>query len=429
MYALRHNGGRLYRFIAEQILGITLTTAPAAFLVMTGMIALAIVTFACSSPTATEPIHERETLPLTPTNTPTPTATPTPQPTPTLLPPVTLEEPEDGSCLACGSEARPCWSCTYDLQPGELYRLEVYAAKENYPRFYYTTEDYYSLTNLSPGEYDWGVDIVRSSRRKYEQVSGESARYHFEIVPPPVVHNISPTCTVQGTGVTVVVSGENFTHSVALTIGVPVEVAFGDSSTITATIPITLEIGEYPVIVEGSTDGDVSSVFFAVNERPKDGGPVKCAPWNPATPIPSAAPPGYDPYAACIVECCAPAPKLVGPEDGAEPRFGTPVELKWTWDYCLPPGWQFGVRISAAYPPHSYRYEDNPKLISCENGKAIGRYPLPEDSRCRHTPGTCYWNIAVVRSLGNDKWERLSEESEIRSFTVQEREKDKETDW
>jgi hypothetical protein len=142
--------------------------------------------------------------------------------------------------------------------------------------------------------------------------------------------------------------------------------------------------------------------------------PPRSQPWNPLTPVPTA-PPDYDPRAACVVRPCAPAPQLDGPQDGVEVAFGSTVELKWRWAYCLPAGWKFAVRISDVYPPHSYRYEDNPVLISCQDGKAIGRYPVGREFTTR--PGTYYWNIAVVRSVAAG-WERLSEQSEIRSLTV-----------
>jgi uncharacterized membrane protein YgcG len=145
--------------------------------------------------------------------------------------------------------------------------------------------------------------------------------------------------------------------------------------------------------------------------------PPALSPWNPAIPVPTA-PPGYDPNVACVVNPCAPAPQLIDPQNGTEFIVNSSIELRWEWAYCLPPEWKFAIRISETSPPHSYRYEDNPKLISCENGKAVGRYCLPEDSRFRNTPGTYYWNIAVARSVEGG-WERLSEESETRSFIVQ----------
>jgi hypothetical protein len=148
-------------------------------------------------------------------------------------------------------------------------------------------------------------------------------------------------------------------------------------------------------------------------------------PWNPGTPVPTA-PVGYNPHVACVIKPCAPAPGLDEPQNGTEFEFGKSVELRWGWNYCLPPGWKFAVRVSAAYPPESYRYVDNPVLIHCQDGGTIGSFFVGKDGVGEEfimNSGTYYWRIAVVRSLGEERWERLSEESEIRSFTVQEREK------
>jgi hypothetical protein len=309
------------RFIAERLC-VTSTTVPATFLVIAGLAALVMLSNASCGSSVPTTTPERKRPTPTPTYTRTPTAPPAP--TLTLLPPVTLEEPEDGSCLACGSEVRPCWSCTYDLQPGELYRLEVHAARENYSRFYYTTEDYYSLTNLSPGEYDWGIDIVRSRRREYEPASYESARYHFEIVPPPVVRSISPTSTVRGTGVTVTISGENFTHPLILTIGVPLQATFVNTSTITVTIPITLEVGEYSVIVRDSLGQGKSYASFAVSKPPTP------------TPIPVPTRPVYPP-----------------PVLGAVDIFGSDVTFHWSWTGNLADNDYFALRVGIGTPGES----------------------------------------------------------------------------
>ena len=74
-------------------------------------------------------------------------------------------------------------------------------------------------------------------------------------------------------------------------------------------------------------------------------------------------------------------------------------------------------RGSRCYPPGSRRYEDNPILIKCKDGKTEGTYPVREEFTTR--PGTYYWNIAVARSVAEEwKWECLSETSETRTFTV-----------
>ena len=134
-------------------------------------------------------------------------------------------------------------------------------------------------------------------------------------------------------------------------------------------------------------------------------------------PVPTA-PPGYNPYEACVVSPCAPAPQLGEPQDGTKFTAKSKIELKWTWTYCLPPDWKFAVRISGDYPPHSHRYEDNPVFISCQDGKTTGRYLIDEDSAFSANAGTYYWNIAVARSVEGG-WERLSEESEIRMYSVE----------
>jgi hypothetical protein len=410
MYAPRRNGGSLHRFIAEQILGITLTTAPAAFLVMTSMIALAIFSFACSSPTPTEPIHERETPKLTPTLTSTPTLTPTP--TPELLPPVTLDEPEDGSCFGCGSEVVLRWDCPRELQAGEFSRLRVRWKEQD--SFTYHEEYYHTLIDPPPGEYNWAVAMVRATAQdEYVLLNEESAWRSFEIVSPPVVHSISPTCTAQGTSVTVVVSGENFTRSLALAIGIPFPATFVNSSTITTTIPTTLEAGKYPVIVKDSLGQGDSFASFTVSESTPVLSEPALPPWSPATPVPTA-PPGYNPIEECVVPVCAPAPMLIEPLGGTQFAYGGGPELKWSWTYCLPDGWKFAVRVSLVVPPSSISYVDSPNLVSCHNGKTIARFPLGDLIK---EPGIYYWNIAVVRSVGFG-WERLSYESEVRSFEV-----------
>lgn len=304
---------------------------------------------------------------------------------------------------------------------GEAYQLSLRGSDSF---LVYLGRDHFTLSGLSPGKYNWTVAVVRSTASdEYVAVSEQSDSYDFEILPPaPVVKVISPTSTFQGTSVPVVVSGENLTHSLALTIGVPLQATFVDTSTITATIPITLEVGEYPVIVRDSLGQGDSYAFFIVSEPIPPPLPSKPSPWNPATPIPSVAPPGYDPHLTCVVESCAPAPQLVGPENGVEVRFSSTIHLQWMWDYCLPPEWKFAIRISDASPPHSYRFEDNPLFISCQDGRTIGRYPVGKEFTAK--PGTYYWNIAVVRSVDYGGWERLSGESEIRVFTVVEPSKD-----
>jgi hypothetical protein len=333
---------------------------------------------------------------------------------------VTLKEPQDGLCFDCGSEVPLRWSCPYILEAKDYYRLDVWGKeRSSFPsQRTYHKGNCSTLANLSPGIYNWAVTVVRSiDRGKHMLLSEESDGFSFEIAPPaPVVHSISPTCTVQGTGVTVVVSGENLTRSLAFTVGVPLKATFVNSGTITATIPITLEVGEYDVIVKDSLGQGDSYASFLVSELVPLTPQSASLPWDPAKPVPTA-PPGYNPTWACVVNPCALAPQLIDPQDDTEFAINSSVELRWEWAYCLPPEWKFAIRISETSPPHSYHYEDNPKLISCENGKAVGRYRLPEDSRFRTTSGTYYWNIAVARSVEGG-WERLSEYSETRWLVV-----------
>ncbi len=145
-------------------------------------------------------------------------------------------------------------------------------------------------------------------------------------------------------------------------------------------------------------------------------------PWNLQTPVPSA-PPNYDPNTACVITPCAPAPQLVGPPDGAEFPAGSRIELKWTWPYCLPSGWRFAIRVSRENPPHSYQYVDygygGGGLVVCEGGKTSGTFYIESTSAFSVDTGTYYWNIAVARHVDAPwEWERLSENSEIRSYRV-----------
>jgi hypothetical protein len=222
---------------------------------------------------------------------------------------------------------------------------------------------------------------------------------------------------VEGRGEQVVVSGENFTTPITLTIDIPLQIIDVDPKAITATVPATLTVNEYPVIVQDSNGRVVSStVSFTVKEAVI--APPVTLLWNCQAPVPPA-PPRYDPSKACVVTPCAPAPQLVGPDNGVEFIVGSTVEFRWTWDCCLPPSWKFAVRLSTDSTPRSYQYID--ALGSCEGGKSVVSYPIKIDSstcdRFTTIPGTYYWNIAVTRSVEGG-WERLSEGSEIRRFTV-----------
>jgi hypothetical protein len=226
------------------------------------------LSFACNGPTPTEtqPPHIRT---LTPTfiDTPSPTASLTPSSTP--FPHVTLTGPENGTEFDWGSEITLRWSYPYGLQDEEYYRLRG-QAKGPRSFLFYHDEEHFTLPDLSPGEYEWAVAVVRSiGEGMYVLVSEESDWWRLTAAPPiPVVHSISPTSTFKGTSVPVVISGENFTHSLALTISVPLQATFVNSSTITATVPMTLEVGVYPVIVTDLNGKGVSYAVFIVKKRP-----------------------------------------------------------------------------------------------------------------------------------------------------------------
>jgi len=310
------NCSKLRRFIIERA-GIISADMPAAFLLTTLLTALALfLTLTGCSSTPAPPINTR--LP-TPTDTPTPATSPTG--TPTLLPPATLEGPENGSCLECESEVRLYWSTPYVLQPNEYYRVRVWA-KGRYSAFHYHKEDHFTLPSLLPGEYNWSVAIVRSTAQdEYELVSEESEWYSFEIVPPPVVRGISPMSTMQGTSVAVVVSGENFTRSLALAIGVPLQASFVNSSTITATIPTTLEVGKYSVIVKDSLGQGDSYASFTVSERP--------------TLVPTV------------------QPRYAQPVLGGVDIFGSDVTFHWSWTGNLAAHEYFALRVGIGTPRES----------------------------------------------------------------------------
>jgi len=218
-----------------------------------------------------------------------------PHPTPhiQLLSPVTLETPEDDLCVECGAELNLCWNHIHELLANEYYRLQVWVTGQD-SSAYYPKEKRFTLPDLlPPGEYNWTVVIVyRTGPDTYEQVSEESERHHFHVVPPfPVANSISPTSTLQGTAVPVLVSGKNFTTSTALTIGVPLQVILVDSGTITATVPAALRAGVYAVTVQDSMGkGVTSTVFFTVTKPPAPTAtptmpPMTVSPTPPPVPI------------------------------------------------------------------------------------------------------------------------------------------------
>jgi len=317
------------RDFASGYFGITSTVTPATFLIVTSLVVFIILSgLACGGPTPAEtlPPHIR-TLTPTPTDTPSPTVIPTP--TPTLFPPVMLTGPESGSEFDGGSEVTLRWSYPYALQAGEYYRLRVQAEGQNISVFYHS-EDHFTLPAFPSGKYEWAVAIVRSTGEdRYELVSQESDWYGFEIAPPkPVVHSISPENTVRGRGAQVVVSGENFTRSLTIVIGVPLPTTFMDPGTMTATIPMTLAAAKYPVLVQDATGASISSapstVFFTVETPP---------PVPRATPKPT--PRSYPPIELLGIDVIA-----------------SNVTLKWTWSQTLAADEWFAVRVGIG-EPHS----------------------------------------------------------------------------
>jgi len=135
---------------------------------------------------------------------------------------------------------------------------------------------------------------------------------------------------LRGTGGPVVISGENFTYSLALTISVPLQVVFVDSSTITTTIPTTLEVGEYPVIVTDLNGKGNSHASFTVEDKPTLT-PTRL----PKTPMPTT--PVYPP-----------------PVLGWGGIIGCNVTFRWEWPRTLAEDEWFAVRVGKVPDePHS----------------------------------------------------------------------------
>jgi hypothetical protein len=338
------------RFITGH-LGTSAVDMPAAFLIIASL-AMLVMVFApaCASPSSTSP-------PPSPHLRPTPISTeplppnvdPPTKPPPTLRSPVTLTEPENGSCLTCRSNLTLRWSCPDGLQEGEYYRLRV---KGQNSSVYYCPQDSYHLSVPSPGEYRWAVAIVRSTGSdEYEPVSEESDWYRFEIAhPAPIVHSISPTTTVKGTSASVIVSGHNLTRAVAITIGVPLEASIVNSSTITATVPTTLEVDEYPVVVKDSLGQGESYASFTVSEPPP-------------TPVPVTPRPVY------------PQPVLGGLDIN-----GHDVTFHWSLTRSLGDDDHFALRVGIGTPGHS--------LLWTEDYQASWRF---------YEQGDYVWEVAICR--------------------------------
>ena len=366
------NRSRLCRFIAEH-LRITSPTVPAAFLIITCLAVLGVLSsLSCSSPTPPAII----TRPPTETPTETPASTVSRTPIPTLFPPVTLREPENGWVFDYGSEVTLHWHCPYELLANEYYRLRVWAEGQTSSLFYHP-EDHFHLPELSPGEYNWAVAVVRSiGQDMYELVSGESDWWGFTVAPPsPVVRSISPTNILKGTGGPVVISGENFTYSLALTISVPLRAAFVNSSTITATIPTTLEVGEYPVIVTDLNGKGVSFAFFTVREKPTL---TPTRPPKTPTPMTSVYPP---------------------PVLGWGGIIGCNVTFRWEWPRTLAEDEWFAVRVGKVPDvPHSQVWVKERQFIYTLSD--AGDY-VWEVAVCRGDPATAVCQQLAVSARKN----------------------------
>ena len=375
MHLLGQNHSKFCRFIGGY-LGIMSSTLPVVFLTICLALSAMLLTVTSCGPNPTmPPPHVRTSL----VSTEAPTVTPSP--TPTLLPPVTLEKPEDDSYVECGSEVALSWSWSHLLERDEYYQLRVKVEEQDSLTFYHTKDDHYRLNSLLSGEYEWTVVIVRSTATDtYEQMNAESEWRHFHILPPaPVVRSISPASTLQGTSIPVVLSGENFTTSVTLIIGMPLQATFVDSSTITATIPATVSVGAYPVIVQDSIGRGVSSVSFIVFEPP--------------TPILRAPPPSTWPL--------YPPPVL-----GWGGLIGCNVTFRWQWYGTLAADEWFAVRVSqvpdvpharAWIKEHEYIYSLNDagdyvwEVAICRGDPSAGHCSIEDSSELAVSEQSTFW--------------------------------------
>jgi len=280
MNSLSHSLSRFRKFIAERA-GIASTAMPASLIIACLAVLIALSSVSCY-PYPTPPAYTRQ-APMrtcTPTSTAMLTTAAIPTPLPTLHPSVTLIAPEDYAYLDCGSPVTLRWSWPHGLEADEFYLLRLWGVERTLGLFSITTtEDQFELStsDFPPGAYNWAVAVVNSIT--HELVSKESRSFHFHIAPPPpVAYSISPMSTLLGTSVPVVISGENFVESVALTIGVSLQATFVNSSTIIATVPMTLEVGEYPVIVADPRGRGASTAFLTV-EEPSKSTPTPATRW------------------------------------------------------------------------------------------------------------------------------------------------------
>jgi len=314
----------------------------------------------CCPPSPTTTFH---LTPYTPVSAPTPAETlhSTAHPAPTLLPAVALKEPESGARFDYESTVTLRWTHPHVLQANEFYRLRVWA-EDGDPLLFYLKENYFPLADLSPGEYRWAVCVVRSTAQDpYVDLSEGSSRYRFRIgLPRPMVHAVSPTNTLQGVSAAVTVYGEHFTRTMALTIGVPLQATFVNSGTITATVPPSLDAGEYPVVVSSPAGAGISSASFTVMQPPT------------SVPTPT-------PY---------PPPELAGLD-----ILRCNATFKWTWSGTLADDEWFAVRVGrGSDPPHSVAWIK----------ERVFTFTLRE-------PGDYVWEIGICRGdLAEARCEQLA---------------------
>jgi len=354
--------------------GIASTAMPAFLIIACLAVLIALSSVSCY-PYPTPPAYTRQTptRTCTPTLAARPTMTATLTPSPTMRPPVTLVAPEDHVYVDCGSPITLRWSWPHGLEADEFYLLRLWGVEQTLGLFSITTtEDQFELStsDFPPGAYNWAVAVVNSTT--HEPVSKESKSFHFHIVPPPpIVYSISPASTLRGTSVPVVISGENLAGSVALTIGIPLQVTFVDSSTIIATIPMTLGVGQYSVIVADQRGRGASTAFLTVKEPPR------------STPTPAH---GYVPsqlVGISIIHCN--------------------VTFRWDWPGVLADDEWFAVRAGKLPDiPHSQCWvkEQEYTYSLCTLGGSSGDYAW-EVAICRGDPseGRCDQLAVSERSI------------------------------
>ena len=284
---------------------------------------------------------------------------------------MTLVAPEDDACVDCGTPVTLRWSWPHGLEADECYRLRLWGAEQTPDLFSLTTTDDQfdlSTSDYPPGAYNWAVAVVNSIT--HEPVSKESKSLHFHIAPPPpVVRSISPAVTEKGISVTVVVSGENFTLPLTLTIGVPLSVTVVNSNTITTTIPTTLGVGKYPVVAQDFRGEGDSSAFFTVKGPP------------PPTVTPT------------LPSCHYPPPTLTG--NGIVERN---VTFRWDWSGVLAEDEWFAVRVGYLPDiPHSQYWakEREYTYALCTLGGEPGDY-IWEVAICRGEPTRAVCNLCAV---------------------------------